>query len=118
MFHWESERVHRAIVRGQIYLTHPTGNCGTDQRNSRKLSSCNGVDILDILPKHNRFVPVHKVLTSGMSALFTEENVEGVRAFRPKDDDVLTAIYSARGDAMNDKLSSVSLKRFNRFRKS
>ena len=30
-----------------------------------------------------------------------------LRAFRPKDDDVLAAIYSARGDAMHDKLSAM-----------
>ena len=41
-----------------------------------------------------------------------------LRAFRPKDDEVLAAIYAARGDAMHDKLSAMRTKRFNIFRKS
>ena len=41
-----------------------------------------------------------------------------LRAFRPKDDEVLAAIYAARGDAMHDKLSAMRTRRINIFRKS
>ena len=40
-----------------------------------------------------------------------------LRAFRPNDDDVLTAIYSARGDALNDRFSKIRGNALKRFRK-
>ncbi len=39
-----------------------------------------------------------------------------LRAFRPNDDDVLTAIYSARGDALNDRFSKIRGSGLPRFR--